>query len=156
MGYALRYFIAEDDGTLTRVPAARYQRWFADGEVMPADRAGRELKFFDVVVEVERRRIVDVRRILPFRHQVRADGRLDVDAAMRQAQRRLDILWRLDGGDASARIDELEADANSFWWPTESELEALGAALLGRAPSRAQFAELTAVVFRPGHVSRDG
>jgi hypothetical protein len=33
MGYRLRYFVAEEDGTLTRVPTARYRRWFSEGEL---------------------------------------------------------------------------------------------------------------------------
>jgi hypothetical protein len=33
MGYGLRYFIAANDGALTRVPTARYHRWFSEGEV---------------------------------------------------------------------------------------------------------------------------
>ena len=156
MGYGLRYFIAEDDGSLTRVPAAKCHRWFADDEALPADRAGRELRLLEVVVEVERRRVLDVLRILPVRNQAREDGRLDVSAAMRLAMKRLDILWRLDAGDASAQIDQLEADANSFWWPTDTQLEALGTALLGRPPSWAQLLELRAVVFRPGNESRNG
>ena len=40
MGYGLRWFVAEDDGTVTRVPAATCERWF-DGEALPAARAGR-------------------------------------------------------------------------------------------------------------------
>jgi hypothetical protein len=43
MGYRLRWFIAEDDGTVTRVPAATCARWF-DGEDLLAARAGRDLK----------------------------------------------------------------------------------------------------------------
>ena len=39
MGYSLRYFVAEDDGTLTRVPAGKYRRWLIDGEALPGDRA---------------------------------------------------------------------------------------------------------------------
>jgi hypothetical protein len=43
MGYSLRYFIAEDDGTLTRAPTAKYHRW-VDGEPLPPARAGQELR----------------------------------------------------------------------------------------------------------------
>lgn len=153
MGHGLRSFSAEDDSTLTRVPAVKCGRWFDGDEVLPADWAGRELRLLEVVVEVERRRVVDVLRILPVRHQVGEGGRLDMSAAMRRAQKRLGILWRLDAGDASARIDQLEADANSFWWPTDRQLEALGTALLGRPPDPAQCVELRAVLFRLGDAS---
>ena len=43
MGYGLRYFIAEDNGVLTRVPAVKCHRWLADDEAVPAERASREL-----------------------------------------------------------------------------------------------------------------
>ena len=43
MGYGLRYFIAEDNEMLTRVPAVTYHRWLADDEAVPAERAAREL-----------------------------------------------------------------------------------------------------------------
>ena len=150
MGYRLRYFIAEDDGRLTRVTAVKYHRWSVDDEALPAARAGRELRFLEVAVEVERHRVVDVLRILPVRHWAREDRRLDVSAAMRLALKRLDIRWRVEAGDPSAHIDQLEADANWFWWPADARLEALGAALLGRSPSPAQLVALRAVVFRPG------
>lgn len=155
MGYGLRYFIAEDNGMLTRVPAVKYHRWLADDETVPLERAARDLKLLEVVVEVERWRVVDVLRILPVRHQADENGHLDAGAAMRRAQKRADLLWRLDAGDASAQIDQLEADANSFWWPTDLQLEALGTALFGRPP-RPAHAELRAVVFRPGDAAREG
>jgi len=86
MGYGLRWFIAEDDGTVTRVPAATCERWF-DGEVLPAARAGRDLKLLEVVVNVDHHHMVGVLRILPFRQGVREDGRLDVSAATRLAMK---------------------------------------------------------------------
>jgi hypothetical protein len=46
MGYRLRYFMAEDNGMLTRVPAVTCHRWLADAEAVPAERAARELKLF--------------------------------------------------------------------------------------------------------------
>ena len=156
MGYSLRCFIAEDDGTLTRVPAAKYHRWFSGGEALPADRAGRELKLLEVVAEMDRHRVVDVLRILPFRHRVGADGRLDASAATRLAVKRLDISWRVGAGDVGAQIEELEADANHFWSLTDAQLTVLGALLLRRPPGPARLAELRAVVVSPGGALRDG
>jgi hypothetical protein len=151
MGYGLRYFIAADDGALTRVPTARYHRWFSEGEPLPPDRVGCELKVLEAVVEVDHDRVVDVLRILPVRHQVREDGRLDASAAMRAALKRLEILERAYAGDARAQIEELEADANHFWWPTDAQLSVLGAALLKRTPSPDHLAKLRAAVFTPGN-----
>lgn len=153
MGYALRYFIAEDDGTLTRVPAARCQRWFSRDEALPAHWAGQELRLLEVVVDVDRRRVTDVLRILPVRHHVQEDGRLDASGAMRRALKRLEIAERVATGDREAQIEELEADANHFWWPADPQLEALGRALLKARPGPAQLLELRGRVYRPGDAS---
>jgi len=151
MGYRLRYFIAEDDGGLTRVPTARCHRWFSDDEALPPGRAGQELRLLEVV-DVDRRRVMNVLRVLPVRHRVREDGRLDASAAMRLALKRLDILDRARAGDPRTQIEELEADANYFWWPTDAQLEALGTMLLERPSSPTQLAELRATVFKPGEL----
>ena len=123
MGYRLRYFIAEDDGGLTRVPTARCHRWFSDDEALPPGRAAQELRLLEVVVHVDHRRVMNVLRVLPVRHRVREDGRLDASAAMRLALKRLDILDRARAGDPRTQIEGLEADANYFWWPTDAQLE---------------------------------
>ena len=51
-----------------------HHRWLADDETVSAERAEPELKVLEVVVEVERRRVVDVLRILPVRHQADENG----------------------------------------------------------------------------------
>ena len=122
---------------------------------MPPGRAGQELRLLEVVVDVDRRRVTDVLRILAVRHRVREDGRLDTSAAMRLAMKRLDILDRAREGDPWTQIEELEADANYFWWPTDAQIEAVGTALLKRPPSPAQFAELRAAIFKPGDARRN-
>ena len=95
---------------------------------------GRELRLLEAAVEMDHHRVVDVLRILPVRRWVRDDGTLDASAAMRLALTRFDTLWRVSTGDARARIEPLEADANSVWVPTDRELDALGTALLKRRP----------------------
>lgn len=156
VGYSVRYFLAEDHGNLTRVPRATYRRWFSVGDALPDERAGCELRLLEVLLEVDRHSVVGVLRILPFRQRVRADGRLDVDAAMRLAHKRLDILGSDHAVDPHAQIEQLEVDANSFWWPAQEHLEALGRALLGRRPDPSEMTQLRAVVFSPGGGSRDG
>ena len=150
MGLSVRYFVAEDDRTVTRVARARYQRWFSEDEALPANRVGRELRLLEIVVEMDHHRVEDVLHILPFRHWVRGDGKLDASAAMRLAVKRFDLLGPGSAADAQTVIDQLEADANYFWVPTDRELEALGMALLKRRLSAAQLAELRAAVFRRG------
>ena len=87
----------------------------------------------------DRRHVVDVLRILPVRHHVRQDGRLDVSAAARLALKRLEILEGVRAGDAGAQIEQLEADANYFWSPTDRQLRVLGTALLNRPSSPTQL-----------------
>ena len=86
MGYGLRWFIAEDDGTVRRLPTATCERWF-DGEALPAARSGRDLKLLEVVVDLDRHHMVGVLRILPFRQGVREHRQLDVRAATRLAMK---------------------------------------------------------------------
>ena len=64
--------------------------------------------------------------------------------------------WRAPSGDPGVQIEQLEADANAFWWPADAQLEALGTALFKRPPSPSHVAELRAMVFSPGDASRDG
>ena len=59
MGLSVRYFVVEDDRTVTRVPRARYQRWFFENEALPANRAARELRFLAGVVEMDHHRVED-------------------------------------------------------------------------------------------------
>jgi hypothetical protein len=93
---------------------------------------------------------VEVLRVLPFRQHVRKDGRLDASAAMQAAVNRLDLFERIRSGGAEAQIEELQADANYFWWPTDTQLETLGTAVFGRSASQTELVELRAAVCRPG------
>jgi hypothetical protein len=113
------------------------------------------LKFLEVVVDVDRCRVVGLLRVLPSRQSVREDGRLDVSAAMRLAMKRVDLLGPADPGDAATQIARLEADADYFWWPTDELLRTVGAALLKRPPTSLQLVDLRAAVVRPGAPSPD-
>src|SRR3989338_5524458 len=102
MGLSVRYFVAEDDRTVTRVPRARYQRWFFEDEALPANRAGSELRLLEIGVEMDPPRVEEVLHILPFRHWVRGDGKLDASGAMRLAVKRFDLLGPGFAADAQA------------------------------------------------------
>ena len=71
------------------MPAVTCHRWLADAEAEPAEQRRVKLKLLEVVVEVERRRVVDVLCILPIRHQADENGHLDASAAIRRAQKRV-------------------------------------------------------------------
>ena len=88
MSLGVRYFVAEHDGTVTHVARARYQRWLSEDEALPANRVGSERRLLEVVVEMDHHRVADVLHILPFRHWVRGDGKLDASAAMQLAVKR--------------------------------------------------------------------
>jgi hypothetical protein len=107
----------------SRVARSRYQQWF-QRRGAAREQVGSELRFLEVVVEMDHHRVQNVLHILPFRHWVRGDGKLDARAAMQLAVKRLDLLGPGFGADAQALIEQLEADANYFWLPTDRELEA--------------------------------
>jgi hypothetical protein len=150
MGLSLRFFIAEDDGTVTRVPTARYDRWFQDRECLPPDRAGQELHLLEVVARVDRQRVLSVLRILPVRERVGKDGRLDSGLMMRLAFKRIEIIERVRCGEPGAAIEQLEIDANYFWAPTDRQLAELGAVLFKRPPTSDELGALCAALSTPG------
>jgi hypothetical protein len=55
--------------------------------------------------------------------------------------KRLDLLGPGSGADAPALIEQLDADANYCWLPTDRELEDLGPALLKSRPDLPMSAE---------------
>ena len=65
MSLSLRYLVAEDDKTVTRVARSQYHRWFSEGETLPANRVGRELRLLEAAVGMDHHCVVDVLRILP-------------------------------------------------------------------------------------------
>jgi hypothetical protein len=99
--------------------------------------------------------VVGVLRILPFRQGVREDGRLDMSAATRLAMTRVDFLGPVGRGDAAGQIEQLQADASHFWWPTDGQLGALGTALLKRPPTFLQVVDLRAAVVTSGRALPD-
>lgn len=148
MGYSLRMFLASDDGRITTIPAARYGRWVSSKEPLPAELAGQHLRVFEVVVEVERRQIIRVVRVLPYRQSVGADRRLDTRVTAHHLMHAFDDL---EGSEEVGRvIDRLEAEANYFWWPTATEIGALAAALFRRTPTREDLTAVEQMVVRPG------
>lgn len=82
------------------------------------------LKMLNVMVEVDHRKVLRVLRALPTRWRVDANGDIDRRGAQHRAAARVDayIQRRLNRPTTTdAEIARLEADANYFWEPTESE-----------------------------------
>jgi len=123
MGVALRYVIADESERLARIPTARWERAYHEKESLP-EYAGQELKVIEVAVEVNRRVVEQVIRVLPFRIRVRPNGRLDVRGHAKLAVRRLSLFTE-DAVDVEHEIAKLQLDANYFWEPEQVHWRAL-------------------------------
>ena len=146
MGYSSRQFMATPSGRIEKVSFAKLHRIWFKNERWP-EVAGQEVKMLEVSVEVDRTRVVRVLRVLPYRRSVDADGDIDRDRELHRGAERYDayLKRRLNRPTTmDAEIARLEADANYFWEPTESEWNQV-AALLG-----VPVADLKASQHRPG------
>lgn len=118
MGYTLWHFVVDErTGELKRVPAVRWGA-FWNGKIPMAQWAGREVRAIELALEVDRRRVQRVLRVLAHRMIVRSDGRPDVDRELRRAME----VAASAVYDRADPIRELELDANRFWIPIEAHL----------------------------------
>ncbi len=123
MGYTVWHFVVDEaKGDLTRVPALRWSA-FWDGEIPMPEWAGREVRAIELTLEVHRRHVQRVLRVLAHRMIVRSDGRHDVDRELHRAMEVMSAAY-----DHADPIRELELDANRFWAPIEAHLIRLAAA----------------------------
>jgi hypothetical protein len=118
----LALVVDEATGELKRVPAVRWGT-FWNGEIPMAEWAGRELRAIELALEVDRRRVQRVLRVLAHRMIVRSDGRPDVDRELRRAMEVAAAVY-----DRVDPIRELELDANRFWIPSDAHLIRLAVA----------------------------
>jgi hypothetical protein len=116
------FVVDETTGDLKRVPAVRWSA-FRNGEIPMPEWAGREVRAIELTLEVNRRRVQRVLRVLAHRMIARSDGLPDVD---RELYRTMEVLSAAhDRGDP---IRKLELDANQFWVPIEAHLSRLALA----------------------------
>jgi hypothetical protein len=66
MGYTVWHFVREAYGRLSRVPSARWSRLWRGTERWP-ERAGQDLEVVEVTLEVDRRVVRRLLRVLPVR-----------------------------------------------------------------------------------------
>lgn len=111
--------VDEATGELKRVPAVRWSA-FRNGQIPIAEWAGREVRAIELALEVNRRRVQRVLRVLAHRMIVSSDGLPDVD---RELHRAMEVMWA-----AHDPIRALELDANRFWVPIEAHLIRLAGA----------------------------
>ena len=100
------------------MPQARWLRILRGEESLP-QYAGRDIKSVEVVVEVERRVIRRVIRVLPTRITVGSDGRVDMRRTINQAMESVRSAI-FEPMTVEKAIRDLEIDANRFWVLAES------------------------------------
>jgi hypothetical protein len=122
----LRYFIADETGELAAMSQARSYR-ILSGKGSLSEYAGRDLKWVEVVVEVERRAIRRVLRVLPFRITFDTSGRVDMMRRDTLAMERIAHAYKPPT--VESLIRDLELDANYFWVLGESHWRKLSEVL---------------------------
>jgi len=114
MGYTVWHFVVDEvKGDLKRVPAVRWSALW-NGEIPMPEWAGPEVRAIELALEVHRRRVQRLLRVLAHRMIVRSDGLHDVE---RELKRTTEVVWA-----AHDPIRELELDANRFWIQIEAQL----------------------------------
>jgi hypothetical protein len=121
----IRYFTVDASGGLAAMSQARWHRILSRKESL-SEYAGRDLKWVEVVVEVERRSIRRVLRVLPIRTNFDSTGRADMMRRDAVALERISRSYKPPTTENLIR--QLELDANYFWvlaethWRKLSEL----------------------------------
>src|SRR5438552_18574430 len=103
MGYTVWHFVREADGRLTRVPSARGSRLWRGTGRWP-ERAGQDVEMLEVTLEVDRRVVRRLLRVLRVRLGVAGDGRLDQEQHSRLALRRRGGVFREDLSSSLAEL----------------------------------------------------
>jgi hypothetical protein len=120
MACTVWHFVVDDaTGELKRVPAVRWSALW-NGEIPMPEWSGREARAIELALEVHRRRVQRVLRVLAYRMIVRSDGLHDVD---RELKRTMEVVSA-----AHDPIRALELDASRFWVPIEAHLIKLAGA----------------------------
>src|SRR5438445_13235776 len=90
MGYTVWHFVVDEvKGDLKRVPAVRWSALW-NGEIPMPEWAGPEVRAIELALEVHRRRVQRLLRVLAHRMIVRSDGLHDVD---RELKRTTEVVW---------------------------------------------------------------
>ena len=128
MGLGLRLYIVNDDDSLVRIPWARYERMFKRD---PKERfpryAGQRERCVEVVLELENREPIAIRRINYFLIKFDAHGRVDASEQKREMMLALDLLSFPDSPDeprkvvnASHRFAKRRLEHSFKWMPSKT------------------------------------
>jgi len=110
MGLTVWLFLQKADGTFQPFPTARYGR-FHDGQEPPPTLAGQEVRFAEVVVELDQRHATRVCRLVWPKHRLDAEGRWDVESRQAGIRDALESLGAPSGQDVLAG----KAPVSSCW-----------------------------------------
>ena len=141
MALTVWLFLQTADGTFQAFPAARYGR-FHDGQEPLPTLDGQEVRFAEVVVELDQRRATRVCRVVWPKHRLDATGRWDVQHQQAGVRTALETLGAPSGqdvlaGKAPLSMDHLLAEirysTEHLWQPTEDDLTRFCTAVNQRA-----------------------
>ena len=130
MGLAVWLFLQKADGTFQPFPTARYGR-FHDGQEPLPTLVGQEVRFAEVVVELDQRRATRVCRVVWPKHRLDATGHWNAErrhAGIRDAVESLGGPSGIDvlTGKATVSMDHLLAEirysTEHLWQPTADDL----------------------------------
>ena len=130
MGFTVWLFLQQADGSFQAFPTARYGR-FHDGQEPLPSLAGHEVRFGEVVVELEQRRATRVCRVVWPKHRLNAAGQWDPQrrqAGIRDAMESLGAPSGQDvlAGKAPLSMDQLLAEirysTENLWDHTADDL----------------------------------
>ena len=142
MGLAVWLFLQKPNGTFQPFPTARYGRFHDGQEGLLPTLAGQEVRFAEVVVELDQRRATRVCRVVWPKHRLDSAGRWDAErrqAGIRDAVESLGAPSGQDvlAGKAALSMDHLLAEirysTEHLWDPTDEDLTHFCAAVNQRA-----------------------
>ncbi len=137
----VEYYWLDDHGHFHRIAMAKYSR-LVDGTDTIPQLAGRTVPIAEVILDVEDRRVRDVRRVILWRHAFKRDGRLDLKHWGGRHGLTLDATEELFIGRhekvryLSPRISARRVEHEFRYRPTHDELQALMDAVWGRSRVR--------------------
>lgn len=142
MGIGFRIFIVDDDDTLRRLSMARYQRLVrGEPDERLAQYAGKRVRFAMVVLEVEGRTPLAIRRIDYYYRTFDSEGRIDATERERQMRMVMNVLPPIvekkgprEVIDARSRFAKKRYEREFKWKPGRKIEAAIIAAIFGKGP----------------------
>jgi len=140
MGLAVRVFLVEDDGSLRRLPLARYERLLrGEAEGFFPQYAGKRVRYAFVVVDLVDRKPIEIRHVEYSWLSFDTEGRLDRSEQEKEVRLAMEMLPPVAGEeslqqiiDARHRFARKSYDNQYKWKPSPEIQAAIIAATLGQ------------------------